>query len=473
MRGPTAAILLAAGQGVRMKSSKAKVLHELGGITLIARALSAVAAVGAKPLVIVIGYQADAVKAAASSALESARLSFALQPEPLGTGDSARRGLAALPEEFAGDVLITYADMPAMRADTLRAFVAAHRQAGAALSLVTLTVKSPGSYGRVLRDRHGAVAAVVEAADAGREELSIQEINAGVYVADVRMLRAVLAELKADNARHEYYLTDIVAIARRRGFSVHAWPWEQPREFAGVNSRQDLAEHEAEIRRAVNQRLMESGVTLIDPASVYVGEEVEIGPDSTVGPSVQIFGRSRIGARVKIEGCAFLRDVIIGDDCHLKLGVRAEQCLIGEACEIGPFANLRPGTELEGANRVGNFVETKKARLGRGAKASHLSYLGDAVIGRETNIGCGVITVNYDGYDKHLTQIGDRCMVGCDSQLIAPVRIGNDAYVASGTTVRRDVGDGALAFCDHSQREKPRWTAEWRKRHAGRAPHDD
>jgi bifunctional UDP-N-acetylglucosamine pyrophosphorylase/glucosamine-1-phosphate N-acetyltransferase len=472
MQRPTAAILLAAGQGVRMKSSRAKVLHELGGIPLIVRALRAVAAIDAKPLVVVVGHQAEAVKAAASSALEDAHITFALQPDACGTGDAARCGLSALPKEFAGDVLITYADMPAMRGEMLCAFLAAHRAAKAALSLVTVTLESPASYGRIVRDRCGAIAAVVEAADATSEEFSIREINAGVYAADAQILRELLAELKPNNAQHQYYLTDIVASARRRGLLLHAWSWNQPAELAGVNSRQDLAEHEAALRRTVNQRLMESGVTLIDPATTYIGEEVEIGPDSIIGPSVQIFGRSRIGARVKIEGCTWLRDVIIGDDCHLKLGVRAEECLLGECCEIGPFAHLRPGTELEGANRVGNFVETKKARLGRGSKASHLSYLGDAIVGRATNIGCGVITVNYDGYDKCLTQIGDRCMVGCDSQLIAPVKIGNDVYVASGTTVRRDVGDGALVFCEHPQKEKPGWTAGWHRRHSAHT-HDD
>ena len=473
MHRPTAAILLAAGEGTRMKSSKAKVLHELGGTTLLARALRAVVAAGAQPVVVVVGYQAEAVKTAAASALDTLKPGFALQPQPLGTGDAARRGLVALPERFDGDVLITYADMPAMRAQTLSAFLGAHRRAKAALSLVTVTVDNPASYGRVVRDGSGAVAAVVEAADAGPEELAIREVNAGVYAASVDTLRATLGELKADNAQSQYYLTDIVGLARRRGLSVHAWACERPREFAGINSRQELAEVEEMLRHTVNLRLMDSGVTLIDPATAYIGEDVEIGPDTVVGPSVQIFGQSKIGARVRIEGCAWLRDVIIGDDCHLKLGVRAEQCRIGDSCEIGPFAHLRPGTELEGANRVGNFVETKKARLGRGTKASHLSYLGDVLIGRETNIGCGVITVNYDGYDKHLTQIGDRCMVGCDSQLIAPVKVGNDVYVASGTTVRSSVSDGALAVCDHPQREKPGWTAQWRRRHSDRGPQHD
>ena len=223
---------------------------------------------------------------------------------------------------------------------------------------------------------------------------------------------------------------------------------------------------EAQLREQVNHRLMKAGVTLLDPATAYIGPEVEIGSDTTIGPNVQIMGTSRIGAGVVIEGTAWLRDVVIGDRSHLKLGVRAEQCFIGNECEVGPFANLREGTRLEGHNRIGNFVETKKATIGQGTKASHLSYLGDTIIGSETNVGCGVITVNYDGYDKHVTRIGDRCMVGCDTQLVAPVTVGDDVYVASGTTILRDVPDGTLVMSHHPQREKSGWTETWHQRHA-------
>ena len=268
-------------------------------------------------------------------------------------------------------------------------------------------LEDAGAYGRVVRDRAGAVTAIVEARDASPAEIAIREINTGVYLARAAVLRASLAELRPNNAQGEYYLTDLVTIARRNGLAVQAWCAPEAAEFAGINSLKELAEMEAEIRAAVNRRLMEAGVTIVDPATAYIGEQVEIGRDSVVGPNVQILGRSKVGEGVRIEGTAYLRDVEIGDGCHLKLGVRAEECRIGPDCEIGPFANLRAGTELEGHNRIGNFVETKKARLGKGTKASHLSYLGDTVIGRETNIGCGVITVNYDGYEKHLTRIGE------------------------------------------------------------------
>jgi bifunctional UDP-N-acetylglucosamine pyrophosphorylase/glucosamine-1-phosphate N-acetyltransferase len=210
---------------------------------------------------------------------------------------------------------------------------------------------------------------------------------------------------------------------------------------------------------------MQSGVTLVDPACTYISEQAEIAPDCVIGPNVQIIGMCKLGEGVRIDGTAWLSNVTIGPRCHLKLGVRAEDCVIGEESEIGPFANLRAGTELAGHNRIGNFVETKKARLGRGTKASHLSYLGDATIGADTNVGCGVITVNYDGYDKHQTVIGDRCMVGCDTQLVAPVKVGSDVFVASGTTIVREVSDGSLVMSHHPQREKAGWMAAWRKRH--------
>ena len=462
-----AAIVLAAGLGTRMRSDRAKVLHDLAGAPLIARALGAIASLGPAPIVVVVGHQADDVAAAASRALPHADLRFARQSEQRGTGDAARRALGELPADFTGDVLIAYGDMPMLDAATLAAFRESFRTRGDALAFISVELDDPGAYGRVTRDAAGAVSAIVEARDATPAVFRIREINTGIYLAAAPLLRAALGELRADNAQGEYYLTDIVAIARRHGHPVSAWRAPSPAEFAGVNSREELARMEAQIREDVNRQLMAAGVTLLDPATAYIAPGVTVGRDTIIGPNVQILGACRIGANVVIEGTAWLRDTVVGDRCHLKLGVRAEECVIGDECEIGPFANLRAGTELEGHNRVGNFVETKKARLGRGAKASHLSYLGDAFIGRDTNVGCGVITVNYDGYDKHVTRIGDRCMVGCDTQLVAPVTVGDDVYVAAGTTIVRDVPDGALVMAHHPQRERPGWTAQWHARHAG------
>ena len=475
MEQPLAAIILAAGLGTRMRSDRAKVLHELAGEPMIARVLRAVASLNPRPLVVVVGHQAEWVRAVARRALSphdpsgaaNSGLTWAVQSDQRGTGDAARCGLAEIPDTFAGDMLIGCGDMPRVDPRTLRAFIDDHHACGADLSFISVEVDDAGAYGRVVRDSAGAVVAIVEARDATPAQLALREINTGIHLMSAALLRTTLAQLRNDNVQREFYLTDIVAIARAHGHEVVAWRAHDDAEFAGINSREDLARMETQIREEVNRRLMAAGVTLIDPATAYIAPEVEIGRDTIIGPNVQILGRTRIGAGVVIEGTAWLREVTIGDRCHLKICVRAEDCVIGEESEIGPFANLRAGTELEGHNRIGNFVETKKARLGRGSKASHLSYLGDAVIGRETNVGCGVITVNYDGYDKHLTQIGDRCMVGCDTQLIAPVKVGDDVYVASGTTIVRDVEDGALVMSHHPQREKPGWTASWHQRHAG------
>jgi bifunctional UDP-N-acetylglucosamine pyrophosphorylase / glucosamine-1-phosphate N-acetyltransferase len=456
-----AAIILAAGKGTRMRSKRAKVLHELGGEPMIARAVRAVAALEPDPIVIVVGHQAREVEAA----VISSKARFALQEPQRGTGDAARCAVDQLPADFTGDVLITYGDSPAITSTTLRAFLDAHRKRGAKLSFISIVLDDPAAYGRVIRDASGNVDKIVEFRDASPSERAIKEINTGFYLVDSALLRSALAELKPANAQDEYYLTDIVAIARARREKTEAWVATDPAEFAGINSREELANMEAEIRATVNRKLMASGVTLVDPATAYISEQAEIAPDCVIGPNVQILGACKLAEGVRIDGTAWLSNVTIGPRCHLKLGVRAEDCSIGEESEIGPFANLRAGTELAGHNRIGNFVETKKARIGRGTKASHLSYLGDTTIGADTNVGCGVITVNYDGYDKHHTEIGDRCMVGCDTQLVAPVKVGSDVYVASGTTIVREVPDGALVMSHHPQREKAGWMATWRKRH--------
>ncbi len=464
-KGGLAAIVLAAGLGTRMRSARAKVLHEIGGSAMVTRVIRALEAAGAAPIVAVAGYQARDVEAAVRNAAASAQIAIAIQAEPRGTGDAARSGIGATPPDYAGDVLIAYGDMPMLTAATLSAFIRAHYESGAALSFISVVLDNGGAYGRVLRDADGAALAIVEARDASPAELAVREINTGIYIAHAGFLRAALAGLQPKNAQHEFYLTDIVASARKRGLAVQAWRARDAAEFAGVNTREELASMETVLRDQVNRRLMAAGVTFVDPASAYISDQAEIAADVIIGPNVQILGRCRVGAETRIEGTAWLKDVEIGERCHIKLGVRAEECRIGADSEIGPFANLRAGTDLEGHNRIGNFVETKKAKIGHGTKASHLSYLGDVTIGRDTNVGCGVITVNYDGYEKHATQIGDRCMIGCDTQLVAPIKVGNDAYVASGTTIIREVSDGALVMSNHPQREKPGWTATWRKRH--------
>ncbi len=454
-----------------MRSARAKVLHELGGEPMLLRAMRAVLPLAPRPLCIVVGHQAREVEAIARAGFpHDAKLTFALQAEQRGTGHAARCGMTAIPRDFAGDILITYGDLPMLSPSTLTTFRAAHRAAASKVSFITVTLDDPAAYGRVIRDASGEVTAIVEARDATPEQRAIGEINTGVYIVDAAFLRDALHALAPNNAQGEYYLTDIIAIARARAMSVLGWRADDETEFAGINSREELATMEAEIRNQTNRKLMAAGVSFIDPATAYIADSVEIGADTVIGPNVQILGASKVGRGVRIEGTAWLSNVTIGDRCHLKLGVRAEECHIGDDSEIGPFAHLRAGTELAGHNRIGNFVETKKVRLGIGSKASHLSYLGDAVIGAGTNIGCGVITVNYDGYDKFVTEIGDHCMIGCDTQLVAPVKLGNDVYVASGTTIVREVPDGSLVLSHHPQRDKAGWTAEFHKRHEGRRP---
>ncbi|MGH7906881.1 MAG: bifunctional UDP-N-acetylglucosamine diphosphorylase/glucosamine-1-phosphate N-acetyltransferase GlmU [Candidatus Binataceae bacterium] len=470
MQRALAAIVLAAGMGRRMHSARPKVLHEIGGEPMLVRVLKTITELGASPAIAVVGDDSGEIEKTVRRRLKTSALQFAVQKPPRGTGDSARCGVRLIPPVFDGDILVACGDMPRISTATLRRFVENHRRIGSPLSFISARLDQPGSYGRVIRDGYGAVRAITEAGDASVEELRIDEINTGIYLAELSVLRSLLEEIRPDNAQGEYYLTDVVAIARGRGYAVDGWRAGDSGEFAGVNSREELMKMETELRREVNRRLMAAGVTFTDPETAYISPEAEFGIDCVIGPNVQILGRSRFGAGVQIEGTAWLRDVTVGPRAHLKLGVRAEDCRIGEDCEIGPFANLRPGTELEGHNRIGNFVETKKVRIGRGSKASHLSYLGDATIGSDTNIGCGVITVNYDGYDKQMTRIGDRCMIGCDSQLVAPVTIGDDVYVASGSTILREVPGGALAVSRHPQNVKPGWTANWRKRHNDHRP---
>jgi bifunctional UDP-N-acetylglucosamine pyrophosphorylase/glucosamine-1-phosphate N-acetyltransferase len=456
-----------------MRSKRAKVLHEVGGEPMIVRVLRKIGARNKKsPVVVVVGYQAREVESVVRTGFPDSQIRFAVQTEQRGTGDALRTALQSLPDDFDGGAMVLYGDVPMVSGPTLRDFSRAiDRSAASGFGFISVKLADGAGFGRVIRDNSGQVDAIVEARDASPAELAVHEINTGVYYFPrVSNLRKLLAELKPNNAQGEYYLTDLVAIARARGLKVEAWIANDPAEFAGINSLEELAEMEAQIRAAVNRKLMEAGVTLVDPATAYISEQAEISPDCVIGPGVQIIGKCKLGEGVRIDGTAWLSNVTIGPRCHLKLGVRAEDCVIGEDSEVGPFAHLRAGTELAGHNRIGNFVETKKARIGRGTKASHLSYLGDATIGADTNVGCGVITVNYDGYDKHQTVIGDRCMVGCDTQLVAPVKVGNDVYVASGTTIVREVPDGALVMSHHPQREKSGWMATWRKRH-GADPH--
>jgi bifunctional UDP-N-acetylglucosamine pyrophosphorylase/glucosamine-1-phosphate N-acetyltransferase len=457
---PLGAVVLAAGLGTRMRSDRAKVLHELAGCPLLRYPLAALATLDPERVVLVVGHQADAVRAAAAAAgLRDLRI--ALQAEQRGTGHAVGCAADAF-AGFAGDVLILYGDVPFIRPATLRALLDTHRAEGAGLTLLTVRFEDPTGYGRIVRSPDGQVVGIVEERDATAAERALTEINPGFYAVRSEVLFPLLAELRPDNAQGELYLTDLVSLAVRGGRRVRALQAGGPDEVAGVNTRAELAAMEVALRTSLVERWMAEGVTFEDPATAYLGPEVTIGRDTVIGPNVQLRGRTRIGRGCRLDGTSYLVDATVGDGTHLLFGCVVEGAEIGAEARVGPFARLRPGTRLEERVHIGNFVEAKQAHIAAGAKANHLTYLGDCEVGPDTNIGAGTITCNYDGFRKHRTTIGARVQIGSDTQLVAPVTVGDDAYVAAGTTVTRDVPAGALAVSRVPQRALAGWTARRR-----------
>jgi bifunctional UDP-N-acetylglucosamine pyrophosphorylase/glucosamine-1-phosphate N-acetyltransferase len=440
---PLAAIVLAAGLGTRMRSLRAKVLHELGGRPLVRYPLAALAGLGPARVVVVVGHQADEVRdAVLASGLP---VETVVQAEQHGTGHAAQCAVPAL-GDFDGDVLLLYGDVPLVTTATLRRLWETHGATNADLTLLTMRFEDPAGYGRIVRDDAGRVRGIVEDRDATAAERAITEVNPGLYCVRASLLVPLLAELRADNAQGELYLTDVVGLAARAGRTIASVELERPEEVAGINTRAELAHMEALLRDDLTRRWMDAGVTFEDPATAYVGPDVEIGRDSVIGPNVILRGTTRIGEGCRIDGTAFLVDTTLGRGVHVLFACVADGAVVGDDAIVGPFARLRPGTDLGARVHIGNFVETKKARLGAGTKANHLTYLGDCEIGPDTNVGAGTITCNYDGSTgkKSKTVIGARVQIGSDTQLVAPVTVHDDAYVGAGTTVTRDVPAGAL-----------------------------
>ncbi len=456
---PLAVVVLAAGQGTRMKSARAKVLHELAGRPLLGHVLAAVAPLGPARTVVVVGHQADAVRAVAAGP----GLSFALQAEQRGTGDAVRVARDAALRDFEGDVLILYGDVPLLETATLRGLLDAHHATSAVLSLLVTAVEDPTGYGRIVRDTAGGLLRIVEQKDADAPTRALREVNPGIYCIDAAFLAAALDRLQPNNAQGELYLTDVVAQAVASGRPVTSQP-VAPDEVVGVNSRADLAALEAVVRGRTVARHLAAGVSFLDPATAHIDAEVEIGADTIVGPWVQLRGRTRIGRDCRLHGNVFIADSEIADGTEIKPFVVISESRIAASCTLGPFAQLRPGADLGRGVHVGNFVEIKKSILGEGTKANHLAYLGDATIGSAVNIGAGTITSNYDGFAKPRTVIGDRVQIGSDSQLVAPVTVGDDAYVATGTTLRHDVEPGALAFNPKPDQRRAGWVEAFRQR---------
>ena len=461
--GQIGAVVLAAGRSTRFRSARSKLVHPLAGRAIIDWVLGALRAAGVAPIAVVIAPESGEVRAACGSGVE-----FAIQHEPRGTGHAVQAAEAAL-RGFDGSVLVLYGDLPMLRAETLRRAIATHRTAGAAVTLLTATVDHPQGWGRIIRGGDGAVCAIVEERDASPAERAVREVNVGVYCVRVPLLFELLRQVTPNNAQGEIYLTDIIARAAAAGLPI-ADATVDVAEVAQINSRGELAAMEKAVRDQINSKWMEAGVTLEDPDTAYIGADVTIGRDTVVGPNVQLRGRTTIGDGCRIDGSAYVVDSVIGDGTHLRFGVVITGSQIGARCVIGPFANLRARTRLADEVHIGDFVETKNAALGAGTKANHLAYLGDAEIGEATNIGAGTITCNYDGFAKHRTVIGDRVQVGSDSTLVAPVTVGDDAYVATATTVRRDVSPGALAFNPRDQQERSGWVAAFRARQGAAPP---
>jgi bifunctional UDP-N-acetylglucosamine pyrophosphorylase / glucosamine-1-phosphate N-acetyltransferase len=449
----SAALILAAGKGTRMKSETAKVMHPLEGRPMISYPMSAAREAGAERIGIVLGHRAEEVEGFLAG---EENVSFIRQEEQLGTGHA----VACAAEFLAGSdgpVLILCGDVPLLTSKTVRDLLEAHRRERATVTVLTAIVENPRGYGRIVKGKNGNVLRIVEEKDATEEERTIPEINSGTYCVDSPFLREAVTLLSTDNAQKEYYLTDIIGIAGKRGLACRSFSVGSPEEVLGVNDRVQLAEAARVIRRRTNESLMLSGVTLIDPAAAYIEPGVTIGTDTVVHPNAVIRGRTTIGSCCEIGPGAVIRDCTIGDGSIVKAGSVLEEALVGNSVAVGPMAHLRPGTELRDHVKIGNFVETKKAVLGEGSKASHLTYLGDAEIGRDVNIGCGTITCNYDGVRKHRTVIGDDVFIGSDVQLVAPVTVGRNSLVAAGTTVTTDVPPDSLAIARVPQVNKEGW----------------
>jgi bifunctional UDP-N-acetylglucosamine pyrophosphorylase/glucosamine-1-phosphate N-acetyltransferase len=448
-------VILAAGKGTRMKSAAPKVLHAAGGLPLIEHVLKAADALRPATTVLVIGHLADRVKTALA---KRPGLRFALQEPQLGTGHALLQAEPHL-EGASGTVVLLSGDVPLLRAETLERLVRQHESAGAAATVLTARVSGPHEYGRIVREG-GRIAAIVEHKDATPAQRAIDEINSGIYAFALEPLFDALRSIGSANAQGEYYLPDLVGIYRSQGKAVETVVLDDARQILGVNSRKELADVSAILKTTKNDALMANGVSIVDPATAYIDPDVEIGTDTTIHPNVYLEGRTRIGSNCVIHAGVRIVDSTIDDGVVIKNYCVITESHLAAGAEVGPFAHLRPHSDIGENARVGNFTELKKTSLGKGSKASHLSYLGDAVIGEKVNVGAGTITCNYDGTHKHQTVIEDGAFIGSDSQLVAPVRVGKGAYIAAGSSIVEDVPAGALGIARGKQINKPGWVAK-------------
>jgi bifunctional UDP-N-acetylglucosamine pyrophosphorylase/glucosamine-1-phosphate N-acetyltransferase len=448
------AVVLAAGKGTRMKSARAKVLHPALGVPMLEHVVRALQAAGAAPVTIVVGHQAEAVEAA----FAGRGLRFVRQDPPLGTGHALQVASGAL-GAGGGTLLVVNGDLPLLRTETLDALLAAHREGGAAATLLTVELDEPGAYGRVLRDGDGGVRAIVEAKDATPDERAVREINAGLYAFERDALAPALRDLKPQNAQGEYYLTDVVGLLRQAGHRVGAYVAADAGEALGVNNAEELADTSRLLRRRRNRALMAAGASIEDPDSTHIGLDAVVEADAVIRPYTFLEGRTVVRAGASVGPFARLVDSEIGPGAQVLDHCVLRECAVGAGATVGPFAHIRPDTRIGAKAKVGNFVELKKTTLGDGSKAPHLSYIGDATVGPGVNIGAGTITCNYDGTHKHPTHIEAGAFIGSDTTLVAPVTVGENAYVAAGSAITEDVPAGALALGRARQVVKPGWAA--------------
>jgi len=448
---PLHVVILAAGQGKRMRSALPKVLHRIAGRPLLAHVIDAARALKPERIYVVYGHGGERVRAA----FEGAPLEWVEQARQLGTGHALMQALPRIPR--AATVLVLNGDVPLVRSETLRRLA---RSAGKGVAIATSDLSDPSGYGRVLRDAKGRVRRIVEEKDATRAERAIREWYAGFLASNASRLAGWLAKVANRNAQKEYYLTDVIGIAAEAGAPVSAVKAADRMEVAGVNSREELAIAERAYQNAQARKLLAAGVQLADLWRVDVRGELECGEDVAIDVNCVFEGRVRLGDRVKIGPNCVLRDVTIAADTEVLAFSLLQDATVGAGCRIGPYARLRPGAKLDDEVHIGNFVEVKASRVGKGSKANHLAYLGDAEVGSGVNIGAGTITCNYDGTAKHRTIIEDGCFIGSDATLVAPVRIARGSYIGAGSTISKDTPPGQLTVARAKQVSIPRWTSK-------------
>jgi bifunctional UDP-N-acetylglucosamine pyrophosphorylase / glucosamine-1-phosphate N-acetyltransferase len=460
---PAAAIVLAAGEGTRMRSAVPKVLHPIAGRSLLGHAVHAVAALEPEHLVVVVGAGSDQVREAITGMVaELARpVVIAEQHERRGTGHAVRCALDALPAELTGPVVVTYGDVPLLEPPTLAALLADHAASGAPLTLLTSDVDDPTGYGRVVRESDGTVTRIVEEVDATPEQRALREVNSGVYAFDAAFLLTAIDRLRAHNNQGELYLTDLVKIAHDDESDVRGVRCSDSWQVLGVNDRVQLAALRAELNRRLLEHWMRAGVTVIDPATTWVDVQVRLEPDVVLHPGTQLHGTTWVAGGAEIGPETTLTDCEIGAGASV-VRTHGSEAAVGPGASVGPFAFLRPGARLGERGKIGTFVEVKNSEIGAGTKVPHLTYVGDASIGEHSNIGASSVFVNYDGVTKHRTVVGSHVRTGSDNTFVAPVHIGDGAYTGAGAVIREDVPPGALAVSAGSQRTIEGWVARKR-----------